>query len=47
VILSRAYGDPELLAIAFDNLVANAWKFSSRNPQPRIELSVSYRRRTL
>ncbi len=39
---SRAYGDPELLAIALDNLVANAWKFSSRNPQPRIELSVSY-----
>ncbi len=37
-----AYGDPKLLAIAFDNLVANAWKFTVRQPHARIELSVSY-----
>ncbi len=38
----RAYGDPKLLAIVLDNLIANAWKFSARNPHPRVELSVSY-----
>jgi len=36
-----ASGDPKLLAIALDNLVANAWKFTSRSPAPRIELSVA------
>jgi light-regulated signal transduction histidine kinase (bacteriophytochrome) len=38
----RAYADPKLLAIAFDNLVSNAWKFTVRNPNPRVELSVSH-----
>jgi light-regulated signal transduction histidine kinase (bacteriophytochrome) len=33
----RAMGDPRLLRHVFDNLLANAWKFTSRNPQPRIE----------
>lgn len=36
-----ASGDPKLLAIAIDNLVANAWKFTSRHPAPQIELTVS------
>jgi signal transduction histidine kinase len=33
----RAMGDPRLLRHVFDNLLANSWKFTSRNPQPRIE----------
>lgn len=32
-----AFGDPRLLRIALTNLLANAWKFSSRNPQAHIE----------
>ncbi|MEO8554887.1 MAG: ATP-binding protein, partial [Kofleriaceae bacterium] len=35
-LVSRA--DPKLLAIAFDNLVGNAWKFTAREPVARIEL---------
>lgn len=30
-------GDPKLLQAAVQNLVGNAWKFSSKNPSPRIE----------
>ncbi|CAN5317694.1 hypothetical protein BH11MYX1_BH11MYX1_18330 [soil metagenome] len=37
----HVHGDPKLLAIAFDNLVANAWKFTAHAAHPRIELSVS------
>jgi light-regulated signal transduction histidine kinase (bacteriophytochrome) len=33
-----ARGDPRLLHIALDNLLSNAWKFTSTNAQPRIEL---------
>lgn len=31
--------DPRMLAIALDNLFGNAWKFTSRTPAARIELS--------
>jgi len=32
------HGDQGLLRIALENLLANAWKFTSRQPQPRIEV---------
>ncbi|HEY2955361.1 MAG TPA: PAS domain S-box protein [Candidatus Eisenbacteria bacterium] len=31
-------GDPHLLRIAFDNLLRNAWKFTSRRPSAHIEV---------
>jgi len=30
-------GDPELLAILFDNLLGNAWKFTSKEPSALVE----------
>ena len=33
-----AAGDPKLLAIAFDNLLGNAWKFTSKRDRARIEV---------
>jgi PAS domain S-box-containing protein len=33
-----AYGDHNLLRILFDNLMGNAWKFSSKTAEPRIEI---------
>ena len=32
------YGDPRLLHIVFDNLLSNAWKFTSTTAQARIEV---------
>jgi PAS domain S-box-containing protein len=31
-------GDPQLLRVAIDNLLRNAWKFTSKHPTARIEL---------
>lgn len=33
-----AHGDPRLLSAVLQNLMANAWKFSSKKPQARIEV---------
>jgi PAS domain S-box-containing protein len=34
-----AFGDSRLLAIALDNLLGNAWKFTGRTAAPRIEVT--------
>jgi light-regulated signal transduction histidine kinase (bacteriophytochrome) len=34
--------DPQLVAIALDNLLGNAWKFTARSAAPRIELGVQH-----
>jgi light-regulated signal transduction histidine kinase (bacteriophytochrome) len=36
----HANGDPRALAIVFDNLLGNAWKFTSKTEAPRIEVGV-------
>ncbi|MDX1378560.1 MAG: ATP-binding protein, partial [Anaerolineales bacterium] len=33
----RVLGDPRLLAIALNNLLGNAWKYTSKSPDPFIE----------
>lgn len=41
VVIARgliATGDPHLMQIAFENLFANAWKFTAKTPAARIEL---------
>lgn len=38
---ARARGDRELLAIALRNLLANAWKFTSKHPTARIEFGIT------
>jgi PAS domain S-box-containing protein len=34
----EAVGDARLLAAALDNLIGNAWKFTSKSSQPRVEI---------
>ena len=34
----RAFGDPGLLGVALENLLGNAWKFTNKREQARIEL---------
>ncbi len=36
-----AQGDPTLLRVALDNLIGNAWKFTSKRAEGRIEFGVS------
>ncbi len=38
-----AVGDPHLLRIALDNLLGNAWKYSSKQPQATIEFGAEER----
>ena len=35
-----AQGDPRLLQVVLDNLIRNAWKFTSKQPRARIEFKV-------
>jgi light-regulated signal transduction histidine kinase (bacteriophytochrome) len=37
----KADGDPNLLSVVLDNLLGNAWKYTSRRPQARIEFGTS------
>ena len=36
----RDYGDPRLIENMLSNLLENAWKYSSREPQPRVEFGL-------
>ncbi len=37
----QARGDPRLLRVALENLVGNAWKYTSKHPRARIEFGAS------
>lgn len=37
-----AKGDPHLITIVLENLLSNAWKFTSRTAQPQIEVGAAY-----
>ena len=39
----KAVGDPDLLAEVMENLLGNAWKFTSRHPRARIEFGAEER----
>jgi light-regulated signal transduction histidine kinase (bacteriophytochrome) len=37
----KCTGDVRLMAVVLENLIGNAWKFTSQTPQPRIEIGVT------
>jgi light-regulated signal transduction histidine kinase (bacteriophytochrome) len=36
-----ARGDPELLTVALENLIGNAWKFTAKQPEAKIEFGAA------
>jgi PAS domain S-box-containing protein len=36
-----AHADPKLMTIAFKNLIENAWKYTGKNPNARIDIGIS------
>ena len=36
----EAWGDPSLLKVALENLIGNAWKFTSKKPEAKIEFGL-------
>lgn len=38
----QAFGDPRLLRIVLDNLLSNAWKYSSKQPAASIEVGIQH-----
>ncbi|MCC7130312.1 MAG: GAF domain-containing protein [Anaerolineae bacterium] len=40
----QVYGDPHLLKLALENLVNNAWKFTRRAAEPRIEIGATHQK---
>jgi len=36
----KVWGDPRLLRVALENLIGNAWKFTAKEPEARIEFGV-------
>lgn len=39
---TRGWGDPNMLSVALENLLGNAWKYSRKVPVPRIEFGTEF-----
>src|SRR2546427_11900409 len=36
----KARGDARLLRVALDNLLRNSWKYTAKQPQPRVQFEI-------